>query len=179
MTVSQFAPALELLVATVFPALVIVAALRDTTTMTIPNWLCAAGALAFLPVALASGMTLATTGIGVAVGFAVLVAGIGMFAAQWIGGGDAKLLAVCSMWLGWQQLLPFALWTAIAGGGLAVFLLWARKIAVHIPSQRPDWVQTLLKPGGDVPYGIAIALGALVTFPDSPVMTTLQNAIRI
>ena len=178
MSLLQFAPALELVVATAFPALVIVAALRDTTTMTIPNWLCASGALAFLPIALAAGLPLASAGMAVAVGFGVLVAGIGMFAARWIGGGDAKLLAVCAMWLGWQQLLPFALWTAVAGGGLAVFLLWARKAAVHVPLRGPDWVQTLLKPDGDVPYGIAIALGALVAFPDSPVMTALQAAIR-
>lgn len=176
MPVPQVAPLFEMIIATVFPALVIVAALRDTTTMTIPNWLCGCGALAFVPVALAAGVPMAATGVGLAVGFTALVAGIGMFAARWIGGGDAKLLAVCGMWLGWQQILPFAVWTAIAGGGLAVFLLWARKIAIHLPTSRPTWVNTLLKPGGDVPYGIAIAVGALIAFPDSPVMTALQLA---
>ena len=175
MSLPQIAPLLQVLMSGVFPMLVIMAALRDTTTMTIPNWLCGFGALAFIPVAIGSGMPLAATGIGVAIGFAALIAGIGMFAARWIGGGDAKLLAVCGMWLGWQQLLPFAAWTAVAGGGLAVALLWARKHAVHLPPSRPAWVETLLKPGGDVPYGIAIAIGALITFPNSPVITALQS----
>lgn len=163
------------LVAAIFPAMVIVAALRDTTTMTIPNWLCAAGALAFLPVALVSGMGVGMAGVSLAVGLGALVAGIAMFAAGWIGGGDAKLFAVCGLWLGWQEMAPFVLWTAVAGGALAVSLLWARRLATHLPTTGPAWFNRLLTPGGDVPYGIAIALGALATFPESPLIAALHS----
>ena len=163
------------LVAATFPAMVIVAALRDTTTMTIPNWLCAAGAVAFLPAAFAAGMDFSMTGMSLAVGFCALVLGIAMFAAGWVGGGDAKLFAVCGLWLGWREMAPFILWTAVAGGVLAVSLLWSRRLASHLPATGPAWFNRLLTPGGDVPYGIAIALGALMTFPESPVMSALQS----
>jgi len=161
-------------ISAVFPALVIVAALRDTTTMTIPNWLCGLGAVLFVPVVFAAGLSPATAGAALAVGLAALVAGIAMFSAGWIGGGDAKLFAVCGLWLGWHEALPFVVWTAIAGGALAVTLLGLRKLVAAWPRQGPNWWSRLMTPGGDVPYGIAIALGALATFPESPVIQALQ-----
>jgi len=162
-------------ISAVFPALVIVAALRDTTTMTIPNWLCALGAALFIPVIFAAGLSPAAAGTALAVGIAALVAGIVMFSAGWIGGGDAKLFAVCGLWLGWREALPFVVWTAIAGGVLAVALLGLRKLVILWPQNGPGWWNRLMIPGGDVPYGIAIALGALATFPESPVMQALQT----
>lgn len=164
----------QFVISAVFPALVIVAALRDTTTMTIPNWLCGLGAVLFVPVVFAAGLTPTVTAAAVAVGLAALVAGIGMFAAGWIGGGDAKLFAVCGLWLGWREALPFVVWTAIAGGALAVALLGLRKLVIAWPQKGPGWWTRLMTPGGDVPYGIAIALGALATFPESPVIQALQ-----
>lgn len=164
----------NLVISAVFPALVIVAALRDTTTMTIPNWLCGLGALLFVPVVLAAGVTPAAAGAALAVGIAALIIGIAMFSVGWIGGGDAKLFAVCGLWLGWQEALPFVVWTAIAGGALAVVLLGLRKLVVAWPHRGPSWWGRLMTPGGDVPYGIAIALGALATFPESPVMQALH-----
>jgi prepilin peptidase CpaA len=167
---------LNLLVAGLFPAVVIFAALRDATTMTIPNWLCGVGALMFVPAALISGMNLGTAGIALAVGFASLVAGIGMFAARWVGGGDAKLFAVCGLWLGWPSWIEFIMWTAIAGGGLAIALIGSRKLATLCPVRMPSWTARLLSPGGDIPYGIAICVGALCAFPDSPVMHSVKMA---
>jgi len=167
-------PVLNLLVAALFPAVVIFAALRDATTMTIPNWLCGLGALMFLPAAFASSMSLAAMGVGLGVGAACLVAGIGMFAARWVGGGDAKLFAVCGLWLGWPSWIEFILWTAIAGGGLAIGLLGARRLAALWPLRIPAWASRLLSPGGDIPYGIAICVGALCAFPESPVMHALK-----
>ena len=166
---------LNLLVVGLFPAVVIFAALRDATTMTIPNWLCGLGAVLFVPAALISGMNMSTAGIALAVGFASLVAGIGLFAARFVGGGDAKLFAVCGLWLGWPSWIEFVMWTAVAGGGLAVALLGARKLAAQWPVRMPDWTSRLLSPGGDIPYGIAICVGALCAFPDSPVM----HAVRV
>lgn len=165
---------LEWTLSIVFPALVIVAALRDTTTMTIPNWLCALGAVLFAPVIMAAGVSPATAGAALLVGLAALAAGIAMFSVGWIGGGDAKLFAVCGLWLGWNEAIPFVVWTAIAGGGLAVALLGLRKLAAAWPQGGPNWWNRLMTPGGDVPYGIAIALGALATFPESPVMQALH-----
>jgi prepilin peptidase CpaA len=170
---------LPFLLALLFPAVLIFAALRDTTTMTIPNWLNAAGALAFFPAALAAGMSLNLIGFCLGVGVATLAVGIGMFALGWIGGGDAKLFAVCGLWLGWPAVLPFVLWTAIAGGGLAVSLLWIRKLATHLPSRGPAWLERLLTPGGDVPYGVAIAIGGLVVYSQSQLWGVLHHLAPI
>jgi prepilin peptidase CpaA len=152
----------------VFPALVIVAALKDATSFTIPNWISIALALAFAPAALAGGLSLEGFGLHLAVGFAALVAGIAMFALRWIGGGDAKLFAAASLWLGLAPMPQFLIVTALAGGGLALALVnlrsnWARSL---IPAG-PAWVERLREPKGDAPYGVAIAAGALVAFPQA------------
>ncbi len=104
----------------VFPALVVVAALKDVTSYTIPNWISLALIVAFVPVALICGASLPTLGICLAAGVAALLAGMGMFAAGWIGGGDAKLFAAATLWLGWPAALPFMLVTGMAGGALTL-----------------------------------------------------------
>lgn len=156
--------------ALVFPALAIVAALRDAATMTIPNWISASLALLFFPAAFAAGMSLGSIGLALLIGLAALAGGIVLFAMGWVGGGDAKLLAACTLWFG-LAAPNFLLFTALSGGALALILLSARKFsfAVHGPA----WLERLLKPGGDVPYGLAICAGALLAFPDSPLIKAL------
>ncbi len=169
---------LQTLVLIVFPALAIVAALSDATTMTIPNWISAILVLAFFPAALAVGLTPGAIGLSVALGVAALVAGMVMFALHWIGGGDAKLFAASAMWLGLAGAGPFLMWTALAGGALAVALLGARRLAsdIGVPFRQPAWMERLLAPQGDIPYGIAIAAGALAAFPQSGLITALHGA---
>jgi prepilin peptidase CpaA len=160
--------ALHLLIVSVFPLLVLIAALTDATTFLIPNRLSAALAIAFIPAALLIGLPPAVIGLCLIVGVAALVTGMGMFAAGWIGGGDAKLFAASALWLGWPAVGSFVAWTAIAGGGLAVLLLTARKATSPVlAAQGPAWIGRLLEPKGDVPYGVAIAFGALAAFPAS------------
>jgi prepilin peptidase CpaA len=170
---------LQTLLLIVFPALAIVAALSDATTMTIPNWISAALVVAFFPAALAVGLPLATIGVSVALCFGALVAGMVMFALHWIGGGDAKLFAASALWLGMAGAAPFLAWTAIAGGVLAIGLLGARRMAAAtgVPFPQPAWLQRLLAPEGDIPYGIAIAAGALAAFPQSGLMLAAQGPV--
>jgi prepilin peptidase CpaA len=161
-----------------FPALAILAALSDATSMTIPNWISAALALAFFPAALLVGLPTGQIGISVALGVAALMVGAGMFALHWIGGGDAKLLAASVLWLGLAGAGPFLVWTAIAGGVLALALLGARRAVetLGFPFRKPQWLERLLAPAGDIPYGIAIAAGALAAFPQSGLVRALENA---
>jgi prepilin peptidase CpaA len=156
----------------VFPALAIVAALSDATSMTIPNWISAALALAFFPAALLAGAPMGEIGLSVALGVGALIVAAGMFALHWIGGGDAKLFAAGALWLGPTGAVPFLLWTAIAGGVLAMCLLGARRMSAltGLPVRQPAWTERLLAPEGDIPYGIAIAAGALAAFPQSGLM---------
>jgi prepilin peptidase CpaA len=166
--------AVQTLLLFVFPALVIVAALHDAVSMTIPNWISAALIAAFVPAALLLGLAPVQVGFALLVAVAALAAGIAMFALHWIGGGDAKLFAAASLWLGVPGITPFLAWTALAGGALALGLLGARRMVAlsGFPVRQP-WVERLLAPAGDIPYGIAIAAGALAAFPDSPLMRAM------
>jgi prepilin peptidase CpaA len=162
--------AVRILALAPFPLAMIVAALRDLTSYTIPNRISLALLAAFVPVALLAGMSLPALGLSVLVGGAMLGVAVGMFALRWIGGGDAKVLAVSALWLGWPAVMPFAVWTALAGGGLAVILMCGRRLSQPIVARGPPWVGRLLTPGGDVPYGLAICVGALMAYPASPIV---------
>ena len=155
----------------VFPLLVIVAALKDLTTFTIPNWISIALALAFYPVALAVGAPLSVIGTCTLVGLGGLLVGMVMFALNWIGGGDAKLLAATALWIGWPAVLPFVLATAVAGGALALLLLQMRSgLLRRYFTGGPGWLEKLATEGGDAPYGVAICAGALFTLPQSALL---------
>ena len=162
---------------TAFPILVIVAALTDITSFTIPNRISALLVLIFVPAALVLGRPVGEMGVDAAVCFAALLAGMAMFAAGWIGGGDAKLLAAASLWLGLPAMPVFLLVTALAGGALAVVLMnvrssWVQPYLGGVPS----WLARLATPGADVPYGVAIATGALVAFPQSSLMHAFHGS---
>jgi len=149
------------------PCLVIAAALSDLTTMRIPNWISGLLILGFFPAALAIGLPLQTLGLNLGLGLAALGLGMGLFALRVIGGGDAKLLAAAVVWLGLPGLYPFLLWTAVAGGLFCVALIGARRSLSPYAAGAPAWVSNLLHEKGDVPYGVAIAVGALMAFPSS------------
>jgi prepilin peptidase CpaA len=152
----------------VFPAGVIAAAMTDATSYTIPNRLSAFLAAAFLPAALAAGMSPAVFAASLGLGAVGLAVGIAMFAVRWIGGGDAKLMAACALWLGWSGVTPFLIWTGLAGGILALSLVALRRAPVNLQTFGPAWFGRLMQPGGDVPYGVAIAAGALAAMPAAP-----------
>jgi prepilin peptidase CpaA len=161
-------PLLQAALLAVFPAMTIVAALRDATSYTIPNWISGLLVLGFPVAALALGLPLAGLGVHAGTGAIALVAGMAMFALGWIGGGDAKLFAAAGLWLGWPAGVTFILVTAVTGGGLAVALLGLRSIWLRPYVQDgPAWFGRLATPGENVPYGVAIAVGALAAFPAS------------
>ena len=163
-------PAPALIPAVAFPALVLWAALSDAVSMTIPNRLTLALAAAFVPAALVAGLAPAGWALAAAAGVAALAAGIAMFALGWVGGGDAKLFAACGLWVGASAAAPFLMWTGLAGGALAALLLAGRHLAQFYPGFGPAWFQRLTTRGEGVPYGVAIAAGALAAFPSSPVV---------
>ncbi len=159
-------PLLAAALSMVFVGLVLTAAIEDALSFTIPNWVSLALLAAFIPAALSVGMPLPVIALNVGVGAAALVAGMAMFALRWMGGGDAKLLAVVSLWLGWTALPAFLIGTAMAGGSLAILLLTLRSATVRpLVLLGPRWVTRLAEPGEGVPYGVAIAVGAFTALP--------------
>jgi prepilin peptidase CpaA len=161
-------PLLQAALLVVFPVMVIVAALRDVTSYTIPNWISGVLILAFFPAALALGLPLGGIGLHVTAGVAALAAGVAMFALRWIGGGDAKLFAAAGLWLGWPAAPEYLAVTAMAGGALALGLLGLRSMWLRpYVAGAPSWLGRLATEGENVPYGVAIAVGALAAFPAS------------
>lgn len=106
----------------VFFGLLVIAAIKDVRTMTIPN------SISLVMVALYPGFV-AVAGIdwldGLLAGAVVFAVGLVLFALGWLGGGDVKLLAATSLWAGTGLLLPALFVTAIAGGALCIFV-WLR-----------------------------------------------------
>ena len=164
---------LALVLLGVMPLLVIIGGLSDLTTMRIPNWISLALIAGFLPAALVAGLPLSQIGIHFAVAFGALLVGMAMFALRWIGGGDAKLMASACLWLGLEGSGMFLLYTGLIGGLFCLFLIFARHQLRALATYGPGWVATLMEPKGDIPYGVAIAIGALMAFPASPLMARL------
>lgn len=157
----------DALILAVFPGLLVFAAVFDLLTMTIPNPVPAGLALAFVALALASGMSIEAVAVHLGIGLAVLVLGFCLFSFGYIGGGDAKLLAATALWFGWLELLPFVITTTLCGGLLAVGLLSARGWPLPAGLARLPWLARLHDPSEGAPYGIAIAAGALIVYPDT------------
>lgn len=149
----------------VFAALLAAAAAWDLRTYTIPNRLNGALAALAIPALLASGLSPVEIGMSVGFGALALACGLAVFALNLAGGGDVKLFAAAALWLGPQAGAPFVLWTAVAGGLLAVTLIILRRAAAPVAAFAPDWAKTLVTPGGPVPYGLAICAGGLLAWP--------------
>ena len=59
----------------------------------------------------------------------------------------------------------------MAGGGLCLILMSARSYYPMVAPTMPQaWVVRLMQPKGDIPYGVAIAVGALLALPESGVV---------
>lgn len=163
--------AVQTLLLLIFPALVILGGVRDLVSYRIPNWVSLALIAGFLlasAAGMAAGLPLKIVGLNLAVGAAALAVGVAMFAFGWIGGGDAKLFAAAALWIGWPAVGTYLEVTALSGGALAVLLLSLRAPTVRsFALAGPAWFARLAAPGESVPYGVAIAVGALTAFPAS------------
>src|SRR5271167_2441761 len=101
------------LVLMTFPVAMAFAAANDLLTMKIPNFVSLALVAGFLIVALLTQMPLATFGSGLAIGLAVLGVTFLLFALKLLGGGDAKLIAAGSVWIGVDHIIEYLAFVAI------------------------------------------------------------------
>jgi prepilin peptidase CpaA len=160
-----------------FALLVTFASVKDLVSYTIPNWVSIGLAIGFAPAALLCGVAGPQLLEAAGLGAVMLIAGMVMFALKWVGGGDAKLLATASLWLGLPGLAPFLVFTALAGGALALGLLALRSAWVRPLVAGPAWVERLATPGAAAPYGVAIAAGALAAFPHGLLMNGAHGGL--
>ncbi|HWA04204.1 MAG TPA: prepilin peptidase [Rhizomicrobium sp.] len=157
------------LVVFVLPAMLAAAAGWDLATYTIPNLLSGSLAAAFVAFALAAGLEPSAIGIHVLAGGAGLVVGFLLFAFGVIGGGDAKLFAAVALWLGFRDLLDFAFVTSLLGGGLALVFLAFRRAPIPATLAGQGWLLRLHDGQAGIPYGVALAAGALVVLPQAEI----------
>ncbi|WP_404400044.1 prepilin peptidase [Pelagibacterium halotolerans] len=157
----------------IFPAFMVAAAISDLLTMRIPNWLVLTCAGSFFAVALLAGLPLGAIGVHVLVGLGFLAVTFGMFAAGWIGGGDAKFAAATALWLGTGAALPYLFVTAIAGGVLAIVMVVMRRFALPQGLSEVAWIARLHNRITGIPYGIALAIGGLVVYPQTAIFSLL------
>ena len=134
--------------------------------MKIPNRISALMVLAFFPLALLAGSAPGTSSITVAAGLAVLLLGVLLFIPGWFGGGDAKLMAAIALWIGPENLFPYVFYVALAGGMIRHrLLLGALGAAAARCFSAEAWALRLHRCDSGIPYGIALAAGALLVYP--------------
>ena len=158
---------IELLALVIFPACMVMVALYDVSTMTIPNWISLTLIVGFFFLATLAGMDLSAIGLHAAVGLGALVVGFTLFAFGFIGGGDAKILAASSLWIGWSGILPYLIAVTFAGGALSLLLLGIRRTPLPAILMSRAWISRLHNSESGIPYGIALAIGGLTVFTNT------------
>jgi len=150
-----------------FPALMLFAAASDLFTMTISNRISLALIAGFLVLALFGGMGLHEFLMHLGAGAAVLVVAFACFAIGQVGGGDAKIAACVGLWFGFGHILDFLLFASLFGGAMTLLLLYARQWPLPSPLNGQAWLLRLHDKKSRVPYGIALAFGALMVYPET------------
>jgi len=159
----------ELLVVFVMPALLAAAAGWDLASYTIPNVLSLALVGAFAVFAFAIGMTPGTIGMHLLAGILALAVGFALFALGYVGGGYVKLFGAIVLWLGFRNLLDFAFLVSVFGGALALLLLSLRRWPLPAALMGQSWLVRLHDSRSGIPYGIALAAGALILLPHTDI----------
>ena len=145
-----------------FPALMAFAAASDLFTMTISNRVSLALIAGFAALAVFGGMGLHDILMHFGAGAAVLVVAFACFAMGWVGGGDAKVAASAALWFGFDHLLDYLL-----GGALTVLLIQFRQWPLPALFAGQAWLSRLHDNKSGIPYGIALALGASIVYPET------------
>jgi prepilin peptidase CpaA len=150
-----------------FPLLMILSGAVDVMTRRIPNSLVVGTAALFLPAALVTGMPLWIMSLHVATAAVLLALGFGLFSFGVVGGGDAKMMAAAGLWLGFPCSILFITFSALAGGLLAAAMgLWF--LVTMEGGMHSAWFDKAVAPlKPSVPYGFALAAGAILATPFS------------
>jgi len=158
-----------------FPLAMAIAASTDLLTMRISNKLVLLLVAGFVVLALAVNMPLQQFAMHVACAVLVLVAAFTLFALGWIGGGDAKLAAATTLWLGFGLTLPYLVYAGLAGGVLTLVILMLRRIPLTPFIARHAWLERLHDAKSGIPYGIALAAAGLMTYSNTAIFERLSG----
>ncbi|MDB5614126.1 MAG: peptidase [Devosia sp.] len=156
-----------------FPIAMAFAASSDLLTMRISNKLVMFLVASFCVVALVVNLPLQQFGMHVACALITLAVGFTLFAFRWIGGGDAKLAAATTLWLGFGLSLPYLVYASLLGGVLTLAILGLRNLPLMPFLARYHWLERLHDRKQGVPYGVALALAGLLVYTNSTIFERL------
>jgi prepilin peptidase CpaA len=165
----------DLVLLTVLPGAFAYAAAMDLLTLTIPNPISAALVLAFFPVGAFAGLDAWGFLTHVGAGLGMLTVGILLFLPGWCGGGDAKLMAAIALWVGLDNLAAYIAYVALAGGMIATLFSTARALPLPRLLLGEPWALRLHRQDAGIPYGLALAAGALLVYPQTIWFTSLAQ----
>lgn len=170
---------IEAAIFVIFPLCMAVAALTDMLSMTIPNRVSVILAAAFLVVAPLAGFGIAEIGWHLAAGMIVLTAGFALFAANVMGGGDAKVLAASAIWFGYSDELVLYMGTVGVLGGLLAFIVLLLRANQNTLLALPVPIPMhFFKDRVGIPYGMAIGLAAFLTYPETEIFARAVAGLR-
>ncbi len=156
-----------------FPLAMAFAASSDLLTMRISNKLVLLLVAGFFIVAIAVNLPLQQFAMHVLCALVVLAVSFALFAMRWIGGGDAKLAAATTLWLGFGLTVPYLVYAALLGGALTLIILTLRNIPLTPFIARFRWIERLHDKTQGVPYGIALAAAGLLSYTNSAIYERL------
>jgi prepilin peptidase CpaA len=159
----MFGPAsVHFLVMALFFGLLAVAVLTDVEALRIPNRLCVTLVAIYPAHLLASPVAVDWPG-ALMLAVALFAAGLVLFAAGWVGGGDVKLMAATALWVGPVSFSLFVLVTTIVGGVIAALMLSEFRFTVAQLAETAGFSEVRdIVLGRSIPYGVAIAVGGWV-----------------
>lgn len=165
------------MLAGLFLALCVFAALHDVNRLTIPNWLNLTIALLFVPAAAVSGLPLEIIGGHLVIALCSLMIAFGLFAFNIVGGGDAKMIPAVMLWVGPAAGIKFLFVMALAGGACAILIILVRK---SMPAEVvPGAIRAPFEEKAGVPYGVAIAAGVFAAGAGSPFLSEILSRISL
>lgn len=162
---------LEALIFVVFPFCMVFAAVSDMLSMTIANRVSLLLLGTFVVIAPLTGMGWQDFGWHLAAGAMVLCVTFGLFALGGMGGGDAKLLAATALWMGFDfALVQYLVIASIVGGLLTLGILMFRSSMLAPITRANMFLRHFADEKTGVPYGIALGIAGLMTYPQTPLM---------
>jgi prepilin peptidase CpaA len=135
----------------VLSILLVIAALSDLQSYTIPNWLSLAIVGLFVVQIMVEPRSYGVIGVRLLVTACIFGLCTLLYAKRWWGGGDVKLLSSLSLWVGLEDIPRLLLTMSVVGGLLTLIVITVRWIRSHRTGSSDS----------RIPYGVAIAAAGL------------------
>lgn len=151
----------------IFPLMMIFSSFSDLFSMSISNKVSLVLIVSFIVFAIVLGIDFNTVLWHFITFAVVLIFGFTLFALNIIGGGDAKFAASTALWLGWGPTGAYILFATLLGGLLTLLILKFRSEIIPEKLNTIQWVLRLHDSKNGVPYGIALGVAAMITYPST------------